>query len=151
MLLQSNPCMLRRDAPPSLCVYTICSLTVAADSHLVERFCCVNMGSLPENPIRYKTRENEDWQRILLDLTPLWIILLICFIYILTCCLKYFWIKIYKKINCKTKMNARITVTNVISVQELVHAHIKWLNYNNMDIFKVITLTLWKVSGFFIF
>ena len=99
--------MLRRDAPPSLCVYTICSLTVAADSHLVERFCCVNMGSLPENPIRYKTRENEDWQRILLDLTPLWIILLICFIYILTCCLKYFWIKIYKKINCKTKMKCK--------------------------------------------
>ena len=89
------------------CVCNICSVTAATDSHLVERFCCVNMCSLPENPIRYKRREYEDWQRILLDLTPIWIVLSLGFIYILTCCLKYFWIKIYKKINCKTKMNCK--------------------------------------------
>ena len=91
---------------PLFCVCNICSVT-AVDSHLVERFCCVNMCRLPENPIRYKTMEHENWQRILLDLTQIWIMLSVCFIYILTCCLKYLWINIYKKINCKTKMKCK--------------------------------------------
>ena len=98
-----------------LFVCNICSVTAAAiDIHLVKRLCCVKMGSLPENPIRYQTIEKEDWERILLDLTPLWIIILILFIYMFTCCLKYLWIRIYKKItdkctkiNCTTEMKCK--------------------------------------------
>ena len=70
------------------------------------------MGTLPENPIRYK--EREDMERILLDLIPLWILLSIPFVYFLTCCLKYLWIIIRKKIcekclriNCTTKMKCK--------------------------------------------
>ena len=70
------------------------------------------MGTLPENPIRYK--EEEGMEKILLDLIPLWILLSIPFVYFLICCLKYLWIKIWNKIskrclkiNCTTKMKCK--------------------------------------------
>ena len=87
------------------------SIITTCSSYLVRRFCSVKMGTLPENPIRYKVREKENIEKVLLDLLPLWILIALPFVYFGSCCFKYLWIKMWKKItqkcakiNCSTQM-----------------------------------------------
>ena len=72
------------------------------------------MGTLPENPIRYKIREKEDWEILFKDLAPLWIILSLPALYWIGWLVKHLLCMLIiklsercKKMNCTTEMKCK--------------------------------------------